>query len=155
MPNDSGLRSSRTACKTVQWENIWCANPPVHSNGVPNKKLLHKLRGQGGELTSKNMCFIRSHKLNSHTLKSRIKYWAAKLNKLLTQTTDTVTFRSVRISLNCVKEESMCRSKWGSGTCPFLYLFSCFNPRDSHTHHTTIVQLKRLYAWRRVGARVY
>lgn len=42
-------------------------------------------------------------------------------------------------------------SEWGRRTCRFLHLF-CFNPRDSHTHHTAIVQLKPLYAWQSVGA---
>lgn len=58
--------------------------------------------------------------------------------------------------LYSVVEESRCRlSEGGSGTCPFLDLFSFFNPGDSHTHRSAIVQLKPLYAWRSRAAGVY
>lgn len=36
------LGARHTACKRARRDNIWCANPLVHSNGFPNKKLIHK-----------------------------------------------------------------------------------------------------------------
>lgn len=47
MTNGGRLWASRTACKTVKWDNIWCANPSVHSNSVTQKNAVN-MRGGGG-----------------------------------------------------------------------------------------------------------
>lgn len=91
MTSDAGLRASRTACKTVEWDDIWCANPSVHSNSVPNKKLIHKQINQpkGGEGTVQNHKQWWVNGVDAAII--RVKYLASKLKEAHVQTTDAVT----------------------------------------------------------------
>lgn len=125
MTNGARLRPSRTACKTAQWDNIWCANPSVHSNGVPNKKLIHKQ-------------INKARRENQNKWKKKKRYFICSVFSSSNQRVLFILFVTLQM-LHYYRASSPARCEGvsvgrGSGTCLFLGPFSCFNPRDGHTH---------------------